>query len=334
MLKRLITALMILGVTGCDDSANQSADVFFKGRNISYIVATGAGGGYDSYARMISRYMEKYLESGNVIINNVPGAGHIVGTNTLWRARPDGLTIGTFNVAGLIYNQILEMRTMQFNIEEFEWIGKAAGEPRSLVVSELCSIKSMQDLLASPVPVKFGSAGIGAAAYADTKLLGEAMGMNIEVIPGFDGTEGEMAMMRGEVCAQFGTTSSLQPFVDSGYGSFILTVGGTIEGVPHALEFAQTDRSRKIIALMETLAQLGRPTAAPPGTPPDRVKVLQDAYQKALADPDLLAEADKLGFPIEYTDGDEVKRLIVNALNQEPDVIAILAEVMNVTIGQ
>jgi len=334
MVKKLIAALMIIGITGCDDSADQSADVFFKERNISYIVATGAGGGYDSYARMISRYLEKYLESGNVIINNVPGAGHIVGTNTLWRARPDGLTIGTFNVSGLIYNQILEMETMQFKIEEFEWIGKAAAEPRSLVVSELCPIKSIQDLIASTEPVKFGSAGIGAAVYTDTRLLGEAMEINIDVIPGFDGTEGEMAMMRGEVCAQFGTTSSLQPFVDSGYGSFILTVGGTIEGVPNAMDFAKTERARKIIGLMDTLAQLGRATAAPPGTPPERVKVLQDAYKEALTDPQLLAEADKLGFPIEYTHGDEVKQLIVSALNQEPDVIAILAEVMNVNIGQ
>jgi tripartite-type tricarboxylate transporter receptor subunit TctC len=187
----------------------------------------------------------------------------------------------------------------------------------------------MEDLIASTETIKFSSAGVGSASFTDTKLLAEAFELNIQVIPGFDGTEGEMAMMRGEICAQFGTTSSLKPFVDSGYGSFIMTIGGEIEGVPNGMEFARTERAREIVELMETLAQLGRATAAPPNTPADRLQVLQDAYREALQDPELLAEAEKLGFPIEYTHGDEVKRMIMDALDQKPEIVEVIGKVLN-----
>ncbi len=240
----LICTLFLLGLAGCDTSApssgsqagqsgtpgvsaessTQAAANPFAGKNVTYIVTTNAGGGYDAYARLIGKFMAKYLGAANVIIQNIPGAGHIVGTNTLWKSKPDGLTIGTFN-AGLIYNQILQRDTMQFDLTKFTWIGKAAGEPRSIVVSKTCPVQSMEDLINSKETIKFSSAGIGSASYTDTKLLAEALKLPLEVLPGFDGTEGEMSMMRGEVCGQFGTTSSLQPFVNAGEGKFIMTVG-------------------------------------------------------------------------------------------------------------
>jgi tripartite-type tricarboxylate transporter receptor subunit TctC len=247
----------------------------------------------------------------------------------LWKAKPDGLTIGSFN-AGLIYNQLLDRQTLQFDLKEFVWIGKAAGEPRAVVISEQCPIKSMQDLIASQVPVKFAAAGIGSAAYTDTKLLAEALGLNIEVIAGFDGTEGEMSMMRGEVCGQLGTTSSLQPFVKAGYGRFILAIGGNINGVPNVWEFVKDDHAKSVISLIEALAKLGRITAAPPGLPRDRYDQLLAAYQTSLQDPDLLAEAEKLGLPIEAGYGDEVKQLVVNALNQSPQTVQMLAEIIQI----
>ena len=202
---------------------------YYRGKNVTYIVATNAGGGYDAYARLIGGYLEQYLNADHVIIRNVPGAGHIVGANTLARSKPDGLTIGTFN-AGLIYGQLQGKKVMRFDLRDFGWIGKAAGEPRAIIVSVKCPIKTMQDLVAAEEPVIFAGAGIGSASYADTRLLSEALGLNIKIIPGYGGTEGEMAMMRGEICGQVASTSSVQGFVDAGHASYILTVGGDIDG--------------------------------------------------------------------------------------------------------
>ena len=296
---------------------------YYQGKNVSYIVSTNAGGGYDAYARLIGGYLEHYLNADHVIIRNVPGAGHIVGANTLARSKPDGLTIGTFN-AGLIYGQLQGKKVMQFDLREFDWIGKAAGEPRAIMVSTNCRIKSMEDLVATDEPVIFAGAGIGSASYADTRLLSEALGLNIKIIPGYGGTEGEMAMMRGEICGQLASTSSVEGFVDAGYGSYILAIGGEIEGVPNAMEYADNDRAKQIVELISALAQLGRITAAPPGTSDTQLAALRAAYKSALEDPELLAEAKRKGRPIDAAFGDDVKQLVVAALDQTPEIIQII----------
>ena len=133
-------------------------------------------------------------------------------------------------------------------------------------------------------------------------------------------------MMRGEVCGQFGTTSSLQPFVDSGYGHFILSVGGDIEGVPRASEFAETDRSKSIVNLIASLSELGRVTAAPPGMPPDRLEQLREAYKATLSDPKFLAEAQKMQLPIDFADGEQTHQLVLSALDQSPETVKIISD--------
>jgi tripartite-type tricarboxylate transporter receptor subunit TctC len=341
MLKQLLIIFVFVIFAGCDQSSttqtsdqssntgNSNADTnIYSGENVNYIVTTNPGGGYDAYARLIAKYLVKYLGADNVIINNIPGAGHIVGTNTLWKSKPDGFTLGTFN-AGLIYNQIIHRSTLQFDIGKFSWIGKAAGEPRSLVVAAQCPYETFDDLMAAEEVIKVASAGIGAASYADTKLLAEAFDLNVDIIPGFEGNEGEMSMMRGEVCAQFGTTSSTQPFVDSGGGHFVLSVGGDIEGVPRATEYAKTDKAKSIISLMSALTQLGRVTAAPPGMDPVLLEKIRAAYKSALEDPELLAEAEMMKLPIEPTFGDDVTQLVLNALNQTPETEAIISQAVN-----
>lgn len=311
--------------------AAASVSDFYQGKNVSYIVATNAGGGYDAYARLIGVYLERYLNADHVIIRNVPGAGHIVGANTLARSRPDGLTIGTFN-AGLIYGQLQGKKAMRFDLRNFAWIGKAAGEPRAIIVSAKCPAQSMQDLLASEEAVIFAGAGIGSASYADTRLLSEALGLNIRIIPGYDGTEAEMAMMRGEICGQVASTSSVQGFVDAGYGSYILAIGGKIEGVPNAMDLAGSERARRIVRLVSDLAELGRITAAPPGTPEARLAELRAAYRSALEDPELLEEARRKGRPIEPAYGDDVKKLVVAALDQTPETIQIIKKALSTEI--
>lgn len=324
MLKKLATALALTALTVFASLLAQDADSDNR-ENLTYIVATNAGGGYDAYARMIGGHMERYLEAEHVVVRNVPGAGHIVGANTLWRSEPDGLTIGTFN-SGLIYGQLVDREVQRFDLAEFEWIGKAAAEPRAVVVSNRCAVKNVADLLASETPVKFASAGIGSAADADIRLLAEALNLNIDPITGYGGTEGEMSMMRGEVCAILGSVSSLQGFVDSGYGSFILTIGDSMDGVPNAMEFAQTERAKGIISLIDAVAELGRISAAPPGTPREGVDILRRAYKSSLEDPVFLAEAQRMGRPIDPAYGDDVKNLIMAALDQSPEIVAIIAQ--------
>ncbi len=327
-MRNLMVAVLTVAAAIVSAPVLASISDYYQGKNVSYIVATNAGGGYDAYARLIGGYLEKYLNADHVIIRNVPGAGHIVGANTLARSKPDGLTIGTFN-AGLIYGQLLGKKVMRFDLREFGWIGKAAGEPRAIIVSTKCQIKTIEDIIAADEPVIFASAGIGSASYADTRLLSEALGLNTKIIPGYGGTEGEMAMMRGEICGQVASTSSVQGFVNAGYGSYILAIGGDIDGVPNAMEYANSDRAKRIVELISAMAQLGRITAAPPGTSDAQLNALRAAYKSALEDPALLAEADKKGRPIDPAFGDDVKQLVIAALDQTPETIRIIARALS-----
>jgi tripartite-type tricarboxylate transporter receptor subunit TctC len=182
---------------------------------------------------------------------------------------------------------------------------------------------------AATEPIKMAAAGVGSAAYIDTLLIAEALGLNIEVIPGFEGTEGEMSMMRGEVCGQVGTTSSLKPFVDNGNGKFVLQVGGTSEeGVPQARDLATDERGQAIVAIIDAQSEIARLTAGPPGIPEDRLQVLRDAYMAALSDPELVAEAQQLDIPIEPASGDVVAERVQAALNQSPETLTLLQEIM------
>jgi tripartite-type tricarboxylate transporter receptor subunit TctC len=309
-------------------SAAIAQDNPFDGERITYIITTDPGGGYDTYGRLVAKYLERHLPGTQFVVENIPGAGHIVGTNQLFASEPDGLTIGTFNT-GLINSQLLQREGIQFDLSQMSWIGKAASDTRSLVVSTDCPYQSIEEMQAASEPIKMAAAGVGSAAYIDTLLIAEALGLNFEIIPGFEGNEGEMSMMRGEVCGQVGTTSSLKPFVENGNGKFVLQVGGTSEeGVPQASEVAANERGKAIIAIIEAQSELGRFTAGPPGIPEDRLQALRDAYMAALADPELLAEAEQLDIPIDPAPGDEVAGLVQAALNQSPETLTLLQEIM------
>jgi len=306
------------------------AEAFYDGKTITYIVATKPGGGYDTYARLIAEYMEKHLPGSKLRVVNVPGAGHIVGTNQLWVARPDGLTIATFNT-GLIYAQLLGREGVEFDLTAFSWIGKAASDPRCLVVSEKSGLEAVADLQASEAPILFGSSGVGTTSHNESMLLSHVLEFRIKVIAGFSGNEAQMSMMRGEIAAAFSSYSSLRPFVENGYGRFIVHVGGegvVPEGIPAARSMVSGDDNIALISLMEALSSLARLTAAPPGVPADRLEILRGAYRSALEDPGLLERAAKLQIPIEPLYGDAVGERIRAALDQPEGNLAILTAIL------
>src|SRR5262245_23935566 len=213
MLKRLFAAALGVGLALSAPALAAPADAnYFKGKTVTYIVATGAGGGYDTYGRLIARFMQKYLPGSRFIVRNVPGAGHIIGANTIYTSRADGMTIGMFNT-GLIYNQLMGLPGIKFDLTKFSWVGKASDEIRVMVVSTKSGYKSIDDVLKAKTPIKFAAAGVGSAAYLDTRILDFVLPIEIQTVTGFDGAEGELSMMRGEVVAETGIASSFDQFV-------------------------------------------------------------------------------------------------------------------------
>src|SRR5690349_12943473 len=194
-----VTSLCAVAVAAVPAQAQDGA-AFYKGKTVTYVVATSPGGGYDFYGRLVARYMQLALPESTFVIKNLPGAGHIVGANFIYAAKPDGLTIGTFNT-GLIYAQIAKGAGVKFDLGKMSWIGKASTEQRVMVVSSQSPYKSFADIQAATKekPVKVSIGGVGSAAYAETKIIERAFNLNFRVIPGYVGGESEMAMRRGEI---------------------------------------------------------------------------------------------------------------------------------------
>src|ERR671915_589562 len=140
--------IMAAAVLATGAAQAQTGADFYKGKTVTYIVSTAPGGGYDLYGRLIAEYMQKYLPGSTFVVKNVPGAGHLVGTNTIYAARPDGLTIGTFNT-GLIYNQLINAEGVKFDLSKMSWIGKVSSEPRVIVTATQSKIKNFPDLMKS-----------------------------------------------------------------------------------------------------------------------------------------------------------------------------------------
>ena len=325
-----IAAAAVLWAGTLGQAAAQSTDAdFFRGRTITYIVATAPGGGYDTYGRLLVRYMEKYLPGTRILVRNVPGAGNIIGANTIYTARPDGLTFGTFNT-GLIYSQMLGMEGVRFDLARMSWVGKMADEGRTLVLATNSGLDSIEDLMTSRETLRLASSGIGAASDIETRMLKRMLGLNVRLISNIEGGETQLSMLRGETVGVLEAASSQAQFVGDGNGKYVLAIAGERSGVPgvaQARDYVSDPEHLRLLALVETIAELGRPTAGPPGIPPGRLEVLRNAYMRAAADPELLAQAAMLNIPIQPARGDLTAQKIDAIFQTPPQVVTLLRDV-------
>ncbi len=302
---------------------------FFKGKTITYVVATSPGGGYDFYGRLIAGHMKQHLPVKTIIVKNVPGAGHMIGANQIYVSQPTGLTIGTFNT-GLIYQQVIGRRGIKFDLNKMSWIGKAAADPRSLMVSVKSKVKTLADF-SGKTPVVMSSGGVGSSGYNDTMMLTKVLNWNIKMVLGYRGAASELAMRRGEIDASVGSRSSNGLFVQNGYGKFIFQVGGIPpKGVPLLMDLTKDADAKSIAALIGSQGELARLTAGPPNIPADRLAALRNAYKKALTDPVLIAKAKKAHRPIDPLFGEDVAKKIKAALVHSPATVALVRKILNV----
>ena len=215
--------------------------------------------------------MQRYLPGSTFVVRNLPGAGHLVGTNTIFASRADGLTIGTFNT-GLIYNQLVGLPGMKFDLTKMSWIGKATTEPRAFVIAQQSPIKTFADLQSSKEPVNFATSGVGSANYVETTMLAIALKLPAKILTGYNGNDDQLAMRRGEVVGTIGSRSSFEQFVKNGYGRFVAQIGGKDTDVPQLRDLVKDPAALSLIALVQSQGDIARLTAGPPGIPQDAAR--------------------------------------------------------------
>lgn len=307
-------------------SAQQGAE-FYKGRNVTVVVATAAGGGYDFYGRLVAEYMERNIPGSTFVVRNMPGAGHLIGASYLAASKPDGLTIGTFSLA-LIYYQLTGAPGMKFDLSKMSWIGKATSDARVFIVAKQHGAKSFDDLKNAKAPLKMATSGLGSANYTDMAIVARLAGMNVKLITGYNGTAAELAMRRGEIDGGVASYSSALPFVEQGHGNFVLVISANKhEKIPLLTDYVKTPLAERISALVGSMNEILRVFAGPPNVPADRLAALRAAFNKTVVDPDYLAKLKQAQKPSVPATGEQVQALIDNALNQPPESIALLKDI-------
>ena len=303
----------------------QSGAEFYKGKTVTYIVATSPGGGYDTYGRLVAEYMQKYLPGSTFVVRNMPGAGHLIGTNAIYASKPDGLTLGTFNT-GLLYNQLIGQEGVKFDLSKMSWVGKAATDARVIVIASQSPIKTWDELVAQKTPVNFATAGLGSASYVETVMLTNVLKLPVRIQTGYNGTDDQLAMRRGEIVGSIASRSSYEQFIKNGFGRMIAQIGGQEKDVPQLSALVKDERAKELVALIDSTGEIARLTAGPPGIPAAQLEALRGAYKQAMEDKDLQARAEKLERPVEPLIGEDIAKMINAALKQSPETVQLLKD--------
>ena len=301
----------------------------YAGKTLTIIVGYKAGGGYDATARMLARHLPKHIAGKpTVIVQNMPGANSMIAANHVYNvAKPDGLTIGTFN-RNLPIAQLTKVDGVKFDMTKFAWIGSAASESTILAIRSDLPYKTVADLKKIPAdkPLVIGATGPGANTYDFPLLLKELVGVNLKIVSGYSSSADIMlAVERKEADGRAGSLSSIQQFIDRKLVHPVVrsrAVEPGIENLPMDESLAPNPRAKAIMALRSAPEVVGRPYVMHPGTPPELVRALRKAFADTIADPALAAEAKKAKTELNFVDGEEALKVMHEVLNQPKDVVA------------
>jgi tripartite-type tricarboxylate transporter receptor subunit TctC len=311
---------------------------FYKGRNVSVVIGYSAGGGYDSYARVLARHMGKHIPGHPTLVpQNMPGAGSLNSANYLYNVAPkDGTVFATF-ARGLAMEPLIGHSGTRYEATKFNWLGSITNEV-SVCATFGSKIKTWDDVLTK----EFTVAGEGSGSDPDifATVLKNEFGAKLKLITGYPGaSEMSLAMERGEVdgrCGWSWSTIKAQKrdwLRDKKLNIVVqlsLKKSPDLPEVPLIVDLAKNDKQKQILNLVFSRQVMGRPFAAPPGVPEDRVAALRAAFDQTMDDPEFRAEAEKQGLEINPVNGVELEKLVSDLYTTPKDVVSEVRAVIGV----
>jgi tripartite-type tricarboxylate transporter receptor subunit TctC len=311
-------------------AAQAQNDNFFKGKQLTIITSTGAGGPYDLVARVLAKYLTKNLPGNpGAIIQNMPGAGHVLATNYMYNQAPqDGTYIGI--VANSIpLHQIVNGRGVRYDARKINWIGSTGISNIATVAWHTSGVKSTADVMERELIT--GVTGTGSGTYLYPAVMNAVLGTKFKLVMGYKtSTEIGLAMERGEVAARSGTSIAGQmvenpDWINKKQVVVLSQVGSRrdklLPDVPLMEELGRTPEERAILKLVSSPVALGRPFLTGPGVPKDRVETLRRAFDLAMKDPGFLEDATKAQIDLDPLTGDQVTQIVAESFATPPDLV-------------
>jgi tripartite-type tricarboxylate transporter receptor subunit TctC len=319
---------------------------YYQGKQVKFVVGFTTGGFYDRWARLLSRFMPKYIPGNpSFIVQNMPGAGSVIATNYVYNvSKPDGLTLGVPS-SGLYLDQLVGRPEIKFDIRKFAWIGSPVKEPMILYIRSDAPFKTIADVKNSKEPPKCGSTGTVSTDFILARMLEDTLPpLKINTVLGYPGgSEIDIAVEKGEVICRGMTASPFfgrEPFLSWQKKNFVRVLLYTgakrderLPDVPTIREIFEKEKvpeaSRRVAEVILAAESFGRPIFAAPGTSPEHLKILRSAFEQAIKDPELLAETQKQRMDVDPETGENLEKLAKRILQQPPEVLARVKKILS-----
>jgi tripartite-type tricarboxylate transporter receptor subunit TctC len=288
------------------------------GRNVQMLIGFGPGGGYDLWGRVVARHIGKHLPGNpSVVPQNMPGAGSFVAANNIFNLAPKDGTVMGIIARDAALGPITGATGARFDPTKITWIGTPTTETNVCIATSTAKVQTIKDLYEKELIV--GDTGVGTGTHSYPKALNALLGMKFKIIAGFPSSSDVfLAMERGEVdgiCESLDSVSGKRPDWIPNKKVTILFQGGAapdpdLKGVPFIADLAHNPQDRLAIEFLYAGQGIGRPFVAPPDMPADRVKMVRDAFDATMKDPDFIEDAKRNMLDVEPEDGAHLAALI------------------------
>ncbi len=302
-LPHLLVLCALIGICAPQAKADAIAD-FYKGRTVTVVVSSSAAGGYDTLARAVARHMGRHLPGNPVfIVRNMPGAGGMTATNFLYNnADKDGSVIGLVQ-NNTPFEPLFGTKEARYDPVKFNWLGSPSSETAMVLIWHAVPVNSIAELKAREVAV--GVSGANSTPAFFTRLLNATLGTKMKPVNGYPGQNDVLLAMEAKAIVQYGPEKLAE-----------------LHDVPFAPDLVASDDDRLVMEAAFAPLALGRPFLAPPGIPVERLAALREALAATMADPDFLAEGEKMGLGLNAPrTGAQIQAVMERAYQSPPRVI-------------
>jgi tripartite-type tricarboxylate transporter receptor subunit TctC len=303
------------------------------GKTVNLIIGFGPGGGYDIWGRLVAGHIGQHFP-GNpaVVAQNMPGGGSYRAASYIYNQAPkDGSTFAII-ARDAALGPLTGQAGALFDATKFSWIGTPATETNICIAYHNAPVQTAQDLLQKELIV--GDTGPGTGTHSYPKALNAIVGAKFKLVGGYPSSADVfLAMERGEVqgiCESLDSVKARRPdWISSGTVKVLFQGGAKpnpeLKGVPFVVDLAQRPDDKQAIEFLYIGQGIGRPFVAPPGLPPDRLKMLRDAFDATMKDPAFIAEAKLRKFDLSPEEGAHLQALIDKAYATPRPIIERIA---------
>jgi tripartite-type tricarboxylate transporter receptor subunit TctC len=336
MLRLTPVAALLTLATLTSAYAQDDVAAFYKGRQMTMLVGSGAGGTYDVSARILARHIVRHIPGNpTIVVQNQPGAGGLTVANQMFNAAPrDGSMIALVN-NGVPTSPFLTPDQAKFDPVKLSWLGATNRETQIVVVWHTAPVTTMDDLFKKEVIV--GGVAPGTATVDYPLVANSILGTKFKIVSGYAGTPAvNLAMERGEIQGDAGRgwvtakAQDIQLIRDKKFRIIAQYGARKAADLPDTplMPAGKTEADQQALTLLYSRQEYGRPFFAPPGVPPARLAALRAAFDATLKDPEFLADAKKALWETELVTGPELDALTKRLATTPPAVAARLRQAL------